>query len=273
MAPVADKTAAGRSKGFADAFAAALLDPGRAVPAMVAAKGGGPAVLRYAVYRNNVAASLVNALADIFPAVARLVGEDFFAATALAYARAHPPRSRLLFEYGRDFPDFLRGFGPAGDLPYLADVAAIERAWLDAFHAADAEPLSPAALAAVAPQDLPATVLAPHPAFAVLRSPYAAFSIVEANRGDRMVAGPVRGDVAQDTMVTRPRMAVEMRLLPPGAAAFLLAMSAGRNLGEALQAGFDDDAAFDPAGAIGLMLEAGAFGGLAGSGLDAIRAT
>ncbi len=268
MAPASDTAAAPPRGDFAGAFAAALLDPDRAVPAAVAAKAGGPAALRYAVYRNNVAASLVNALRDIFPAVARLVGEEFFAATALAFARAHPPRSRLLFDYGRAFPDFLRGFAPARDLPYLADVAAVERAWLDAFHAADADPLPPAQLAAVAPEDLQGAVLVPHPAFAVLRSPYAAFSIVEANRGEGAQAGPVRGDLAQDTLVTRPHAAVELRLLPPGAAAFLQALAAGRCLGEALEAGLADDGRFDPAGAIGLMLEAGAFAGLAVGGPD-----
>ena len=39
---------------------------------------------------------------------------------------------------------FHRSYEYARSMPWLADVARIERAWLDAYHAADAEPLAPA---------------------------------------------------------------------------------------------------------------------------------
>jgi len=45
---------------------------------------------------------------------------------------ATPPTSPLLFEYGRDFPAFIEGYEHAQDMPWLADTARIERAWLDA---------------------------------------------------------------------------------------------------------------------------------------------
>ena len=70
------------------------------------------------------------------------------------HVRATPPTSPLLFEYGRDFPDFIARYEHARAMPWLADVARIERAWLDAYHAADAEPLAPAALAAIPPDRL-----------------------------------------------------------------------------------------------------------------------
>lgn len=244
---------------FTAGFAAALLDPGRATPPFVSTTGGGRADRRYDVYRNNVTTSLVEALAGIFPAVRRLVGEDFFAGMAVAFARAHPPRSKLLFEYGGDFPDFVAAFEPARDLPYLADVARIERAWLDAYHAADAEPLPPQALAEVPPEDLPAAIFRPHPALRVLRSRYAAHSICVANRDEQAAALPIRGDVAEDTIVTRPGLSVAMRRLPPGAAAFLLALAARRSFEAAIGAGFAEAEAFAPADAIGVMLQCGAF--------------
>ena len=246
---------------FAAGFAAPLLDPGRATPASVSARGGGPADRRYAVYRNNVTTSLAEALADIFPAVRRLVGDDFFSGMAIAFARAHPPRSRLLFEYGHGFPAFVADFEPARGLPYLADVARIERAWLDAYHAADAEPLPAQALGTIAPENLPGAKFRPHPALRILRSPYAAFSICAANRYDQAAAAaaPIRGDVAEDTLVTRPGPTVSMRRLPPGAAAFLLALAEGRSLAAAIGEGFVETPDFAPAEAIGLMLETGAF--------------
>ena len=74
-------------------FAAALLDPERAVPPEIASSGGKPAVKRFAVYRNNVTVGLVDALAARFPATQRIVGEEFFRGMAQVFAQAEPPRS------------------------------------------------------------------------------------------------------------------------------------------------------------------------------------
>ena len=257
--PRSPEPAANADTGFAGGFAASLLDPVRATPPTVSTVTGGPADRRYAVYRNNVTTSLADALADIFPAVRRLVGDAFFSGMAIAFARAHPPRSRLLFEYGQDFPAFVAAFEPARDLPYLADVARIERAWLDAYHAADAEPLPSQALGTIPPEDLPAAVFRRHPAMRILRSRYAACSIFAANRDGPEPDAPIRGDVAEDTLVTRPGLSVSVRRLPPGAAAFLLALAKGETFAAAIEAGFAETAGFDPAAAIGIMLEAGAF--------------
>ncbi|RST84835.1 DUF2063 domain-containing protein [Aquibium carbonis] len=251
---------------FVAGFSAPLLDPDRATPTSVAARGGGPADRRYAVYRNNVTTSLADALAGIFPAVRRLVGEEFFSGMAIAFARAHPPRSRLLFEYGEDFPAYIASFEPARDLPYLADVARIERAWLDAYHAADAEPLAAQALAMIPPDDLAASVFRPHPALRILRSRFAAFSIFAANREEGSPPAPIRGDVPEETILTRPGLSVTTRVLPPGAATFLLTLVAGEPLETAIGAGFIDTAEFDPAAAIALMLETGAFTAIDGHG-------
>ena len=58
---------------YASAFAAALIDPGRETPAVVAGPNGKAVVKRYNVYRNNVTSSLIDALAAIYPAGAPLV--------------------------------------------------------------------------------------------------------------------------------------------------------------------------------------------------------
>jgi hypothetical protein len=81
---------------------------------------------RLAIYRNHALTTLGAALKATFPVVCRLVDERFFAYAAHEYLREHPPRSRCLVEYGADFPDFLAGFQPCKDLPYLADIAGFE---------------------------------------------------------------------------------------------------------------------------------------------------
>jgi len=243
---------------FEPTFAAGLLDPDRGLPASIAARGGKTAVRRYNVYRNNVTVSLIDALAAVYPAVQRITGVDFFRAMARFHIRATPPTSPLLFEYGRDFPSFIERYEHARSMPWLADTARIERAWLDAYHAADAEPLSPAALAAVPPDRVGDLVLAPHPATRIVCSQFAAVTIFAANRGSAP-AGRIDAALPEDALITRPALDVVVRHLPPGGAAFLTQLMSGHSLGEAAACALETSPAFDIASNIAGIIEAGAF--------------
>lgn len=255
-----DGSPGGRSgdpASYAATFALALSDPERPTPAIVTGPNGKAAVRRYNVYRNNVTVSLIDALAAVYPAVRRITGEDFFRAMARFHVRETPPRSKLLFDYGRDFPAFIARYPYAEAMPWLADTARIERAYLDAYHAADAEPLAPAALGRVAPDELAGLVLTSHPAATIVRSPYAAVTIFAANRSPEPV-GLIDAGTPEDALITRPGLEVVVRRLPPGAAVFLQSLVAGRPLGEAAAAAASSPS-FDLGGAIVLMIEAGVF--------------
>ena len=89
-----------RSDEPAGLFARALLDPEAEVPWGLTDPEGRPAPKRFSVYRNNVASSLTRALEAAFPTVRKLVGDEFFAAMAGVFLRAHPPQSRMLMLYG-----------------------------------------------------------------------------------------------------------------------------------------------------------------------------
>lgn len=243
--------------GFARDFARPLLDPERAAPADLAGPHGKALGRRYDVYRNNVTLSLVEALVAIYPAVRRIVGEDFFRAMARLHVRASPPSSRLLFEYGRHFPAFIESFAHTQDMPWLADVARLERAWLDAYHASDAAALPMEALAAVPPDALGGLRFRPHPAARVLHSPYPAVTIFAANRRPGPFS-PIHSSAAEDALVSRPDMEVAVRLLPRGGAAFLQGLIDGATLAEAATAAMTQAPDFDLGAAIVAMIEAGA---------------
>jgi hypothetical protein len=247
---------------YAEAFAGALLDPGQATPAVIAGPRGKAAVKGYNVYRNNVTVSLIDALAAVYPATQRLTGREFFRAMARFHVRETPPASPLLFEYGRDFPDFIARYPYAASLPWLPDVARIERAWLDAYHAADAPPLAPAALASIAADALAAAVLTPHPATRILRSRFPAVSIFAANRTEP--PGRLEGTGPEDALVTRPGLEVTVRRLPPGGAAFLSELAAGTRFGAAASVALAEASGFDLAANIAGMLQAGAFTAIEG---------
>jgi hypothetical protein len=243
---------------FAADFAPGLTDPAHATPADVVGPRGKAAIKRYNVYRNNVTVSLIDALAATYPAVQRITGVEFFRAMARFHVRATPPTSPLLFEYGRDFPAFIEGYEHAQHMPWLADTARIERAWLDAYHAADVPPLSPDALAAVPPHRLGDLVFTAHPAARIVRSAYPAVAIFAMNRAEGPIT-PLRSNAAEDALITRPDMEVAVRLLPPGGGAFLRALMDGRTLAAAADTAFAETSSFDLAANIAGMIEAGVF--------------
>ncbi len=243
---------------FADHFAPALTVPSLSVPVGVVGPRGKAAVKRYNVYRNNVTVSLIDALAAIYPATQRITGVEFFRAMARFHVRATPPVSPLLFEYGRDFPGFVKNYEYAQDMPWLADVARIERAWLDAYHAGDAPPLTPAALTEVSADRVGELIFAAHPATRIVKSDYPAVAIFAMNRSEEPVTS-LKSSSAEDALVTRPDTEVEVRLLAPGDAAFLGNLIDGNPLAVAAEAVLDEIPSFDFPAALARMMEAGVF--------------
>ena len=67
------------------------------------------------------------------------------------------------------------------------------------------------------------------------------------NSGERPLAAIEDWD-GEDALVIRPHLDVEVRLLPPGGAAFLLALASGRPLAEAAEAALANHAGFDLTG-------------------------
>lgn len=238
-------------------FAAALLDPDAPIPPMLVAHTGRTPVRRFAVYRNNVVVGLVNALRARFPATEKIVGEEFFFAMARVFVTAHPPRSKILSDYGEDFPGFIAAFEPVAELGYLADVAGLEAARTRAYHAADAQPLSPEAIAGLDPQRLAALRLTLHPSLQIVRSRYPAVTIWAMNSDERELAA-IDPDVAEDALIVRPHMQVLVRQLPPGGAAFLAALATGKTLEAAATAASGDAAEFDLTANLAGMFAAGA---------------
>lgn len=238
-------------------FAAALCDAALPVPDAVTTPPIAGQGRRFDVYRNNRMVSLIEALETTFPAVLRLVGEAFFKAAARAYIDREPPRSPVLLLYGRGFGDFLDGFAPAAQVPYLGDVARLEWARLNAFHAADAEPLAIDCLSALAPEDLGDLQFGLHPSLQLLRSRWPVVSLWAVSSGSDPAAA-VDMNCGDDALVIRPALAVDTRVLPGGGFDFIGALLSGASLAEAAEQAASNDPAFDLAVHLQGMFEIGA---------------
>lgn len=228
------------------AFARALLRADLPPPAGVRTAHSACDAGRFAVYRNTVHVGLMGALAARFPVVERLVGADFFAGMARAFVQDHKPRSPVIMEYGEEFPAFIAGFAPAGDLAYLPDVARLEAAWTRAYHAADVAPLALSDLAPLARPEALAAPLRLHPAASLIVSAHPVGTIWGAHQDGAVVAMDEaivwRGE---SVLVTRPALEVRVTLLPAQDHAFARAIFSGVPLGAAGEAGLQAAPDFD----------------------------
>jgi hypothetical protein len=183
---------------FVTAFDASL--KGAALPLGVTVTFPAEVEQRFAVYRNNVAVSLTEALAKRFPVIERLVGAAFFAAMARVYSETHRPTSPVLLEWGDSFAAFLGSFPPLSGYPYMPDVARIEYARGLAFHAADARPASADSFVGVDPSQLRLRL---HPSVQVLRLRHPGVSIWRRNQPNaapktHVLAGPEAALILRD---------------------------------------------------------------------------
>jgi hypothetical protein len=234
------------------AFRDALLDPAAAVPDGIVNPDGSPAQKRFAVYRNNVAVSLTEALEVAFPVVRKLVGDEFFRAMAGVYLRKHPPKSPLMMFYGDAMPQFLGRFAPAKTIGYLPDIARLELALRHAYHAADARPVDAQVLSALAPDALMGVKLRIAPATCTISSAYPIAAIYRTNTQDN---APKPVMQAEAVLITRAGFDPEIHTINAAAAACVSALQDGQTLGQAMATA---DETLDLGAVLGLLLAQGA---------------
>ncbi len=222
-----------------DAFAAALTDPAAPPPAVTHGRLGAPDARRFSVYRNNVAVGLIGALEARYPVSRRILGADLFRAIAQAFAIHHPPRSPVMIAYGADFPDFIEAYKEArdpaaGDLANVADVARLESAWVEAYHAEDAPAVTVNDLGKLSAAALPRTRVEFHPAAFLLRFATPAASIWAAHQRGAHASAPT-SRLGEDALIARPGPDVSVRVLPPGGYEFAARLRGGATLVEAAE--------------------------------------
>ena len=214
-----------------DAFIVSLKNPALPNP-----PGMGGSKDRFNVYRNNVAVSLRDALGETFPVVKKLVGEDFFAGMAQAFVRENLPKTPVLSEYGGAFPRFIEGFKQAQSLSYLADVARVEWAWLQAYHAADATPIAAEKLVEVEEEDLDGLRFETHPSLWLIDSEWPVISIWLAHQDDQTPDLSVLPEGPQHGLIVRPDVDVQVHIISASASRLIDHLADDQPLGAAFEA-------------------------------------
>lgn len=200
-------------------------------------------------YANNALFNRADALAEAYPIVHQLVGEDFFGGMARAHARLTPSRSGDLNRYGAGFADFIAQFPPAQELPYLADCARLDWLCHEAYYAEDEAGFSFEALAAVPPEQQAGLRLQLGRAVGLMRSRWPVASLWRAHQPlehDAANAFPSPDQGGELALAWRDgRNRVQVRRLLPAEFAFLDACKRHLPLAEALERALDEDLEFD----------------------------
>jgi hypothetical protein len=209
---------------------------------------------RWHVYAHGYLARLGEALELEYAAIERILGPDAFAALVARYVAVFPPRSFDLSSAGDRLPRFLEFDPLSAELPFLADLARLERAAAVAFTAADAEPLAWETLRALDPDAAASLRLRLAPGVALVESdwPVADLWTCRLETDGESDAIPLEGR-PQRALVWRTGSRVRVAALPETEAALVAAAGGGDASLEDLAAlsGLDRDAATLPA-----MLEA-----------------
>lgn len=229
-----------------DDFTAALLAPEQACPDGLFSSNGADPASRFAVYRNNVHSALINALVTAYPVTLQLVGAEFFRAMASVYVQGHAPTSPLISEYGSTLADFIQSFEPAASVPYLADIARLERLRVCAYHASDSHPLDQqAVLLALQDQaDLGALRLQLHPSVGTLDSAYAVVTVWAAHQTEGGLATLDPWN-AQSALVLRHGLEVKVFAINRSSVAFINSLAQGLTLEKAVEHALDASPDFD----------------------------
>lgn len=195
-------------------------------------QAGDPGTERLSVYSGGYLARMEEGLEESYPAVRRVAGRRGFHALAHDYAAGHPSRDYNLSLVGKDLPVFLEGYSLTKELPFLPDLARLEWAVAEAFHAFDQPPLDPAHLSAIPPEEWERIRLVFQPSLRMVSSAWPILDIWEAR--DKPVSEVKINLVGrpQRVRVCRQAFQVHCELLDELQEAALRALLSGKSLGE-----------------------------------------
>ena len=239
-------------------FTDAMLNPDHEVPQGLIDPDGRSAGKRFNVYRNNVAVSLTEALITAFPSIHRTLGDENFRILSGVYLRKYPPTSPLIMFYGGDMPAFLADFEPVKDLEYLPDLARIDLARRQSYHAADEPAIDPQILQHLTPDALMQSRFRIASATHAMSSPWPIFSLWR----KAMENTEYTETQPEDVLIARPEFDPLVILLPRGGARLIAALQNNQTIGDAAELAAALTENFDLTSTLSAMLSGGVITGL-----------
>ena len=212
------------------------------------------------VYRNGYYRSAIGTLVSNYPAVLALLGEDYFRFLAKQYVNEFPPSVGTLVGYGGEFASFLAAHNDRARLPYLSDIARLDRAWLNVYFAADTAPITADEVAALAGRvgGIDSQQLNLCAATAIVSLDYAVALIWQKLKESGYLSAVIKiSKKPEYALIWRQNSTVLIRSLPSAEFAFLTGLNAGLNLGKAAEIAVVEDEDFNLAELFSKVITAG----------------
>lgn len=185
------------------------------------------------IYRHNVQQTLLNLLAEIYPLISKLVGNDYFVMLAKEYTELYPSRTGNLHEYGHYFNDFIADHASLKHLPYLSEVAYFEWTCHNLFFTADAPTLDLTTLRQVTEDQYQNLHVCLNPALALIKFYYPILDIIElCQTNHNKEVNLNKGDTF--LLMLRSENKIKLQALPQADFYFLCQLQDGATLGTAL---------------------------------------
>lgn len=206
------------------------------------------------IYRQQALDNLHVQMRRVFPITQRLLAPGEFRAASDAYFLASAPSAIDPMQYAKRFSSFLEGFTTEKDLPYLADVAMLDYGCFQAKQSIDAEPTNSKIFTETPPEQLANRKIQLHPACFWMTSPYAIYNIWHRFTTSR----PTQLEnslLAQEVLIIRPQLRVEVHKIDPGFIKTLDALDEGQTLNDALMKGGAADPKFNAMAALQFLIQ------------------
>jgi len=196
---------------------------------------------RIGIYADAYFHRLLECLGEDFPTTLAVLGTDNFAALVKEYLLEHPPTEPSILYAGLYLADFLNDHPFAERWPFIADLARLERAVLDVFHAADAPVLSLETLHVVPSEEWPALKFRTHPAVEIVHSEWRIADVLHTVEQGREWTDPELEEAS--VLVWRQNALVNYRNLEPVERDALVIVAKGASFAavcEAVAAGVEE---------------------------------
>ena len=189
---------------------------------------------RVDIYANAYFYRLLECLGEDFPATLAVLGEDNFAALVRGYLLEHRPTEPSIAYAGLYLADFLNDHSFTKRWPFIADLARLERAVLEVFHAADTPVLALETLYAVPSEEWPAVKLRAHPAVEIVHSEWLIADLLDMVEHGRKWTDPEHEEAS--VLVWRQNALVHYRSLEPVERDALVLISKGASFASVCEA-------------------------------------
>ena len=192
----------------------------------------GSSELRMGIYGNAYRERLIEALANDYEMLEKLLGEDNFRIICTSYIKKYPSIYYSLRWFGKNFPDFLEYSPEKGHHDWEAEIAHLEWQFINAFDSANIETVTEADAASIPPEAWPTLSMDFHPSVKLLNLWWNTLDLWLAAKKDTQPPQPERLNQQSHCLMWRNNLMTQYRSLEADEAVALSSALAGANFSD-----------------------------------------